>query len=76
MTDIDGTNIDSVTRFEVITDEGRILVCYPSRIRFSLQDDDRTLKVFLEGTDWEAAADHHSALAKDLGDQTRVFAQM
>ncbi len=38
-----------VTRFEVIDKDGRSYVTYDvSSIRFSLQDDGRTIKVFIE----------------------------
>lgn len=41
----------NVTRFEVIDDKGRTYVKYlkgDERIKYSLQDDDRTLKVFID----------------------------
>lgn len=40
-------NTDKVTRFEVIYKTGRVLVLYDVKITLSLQDDDRTLKVFV-----------------------------
>lgn len=40
-------NTDKVTRFEVIDNTGRIIVLYCVKIMLSLQDDDRTLKVFV-----------------------------
>lgn len=39
---------DTVTRFEVIDETGRILVRYGVRVALSYQDDGRTLKVFME----------------------------
>jgi hypothetical protein len=44
---MENNNVDKVTRFEVIDDSGRVLVRYGIRIELHLQDDDRTLKVFL-----------------------------
>lgn len=50
-------NTDSVTRFEVIdhtkNGAGRVVVKYDVAVELSLQDDNRTLKVFL--TDPQAA---------------------
>jgi hypothetical protein len=37
----------AVTRFEVIDETGRVLVKYGVTVELSLQDDERTLKVFL-----------------------------
>lgn len=37
-----------VTRFEVIDDEGRAYVKYGVVVELSLQDDSRTLKVFIK----------------------------
>lgn len=39
---------DKVTRFEVIDEEGRQMVKYDVSVELSMQDDDRTLKVFLK----------------------------
>jgi uncharacterized protein YpuA (DUF1002 family) len=42
-------DVNKVTRLEVIDENGRSYTKYQiSDIKFSLQDDDRTLKVFLE----------------------------
>ena len=42
-------DVSKVTRLEVIDENGRSYVKYKiSDIKFSLQDDDRTLKIFLE----------------------------
>lgn len=44
-----------VNRFEVIDDTGRLTVKYlkdDERVRYVLQDDDRTLKVFIDKLDW------------------------
>ena len=44
------------TRFEVIDDQGRKYVNHLNdnqHIKFSLQDDDRTLKVFIDTTSWK-----------------------
>lgn len=47
-------NTDKVTRFEVIDEAGRILVKYGIRIDFvSLQDDERTLKIFIHSIENE-----------------------
>ena len=46
----------NVTRFEVIDDKGRTYVKYlkdDDRIKYSLQDDDRTLKVFIDNLSWK-----------------------
>lgn len=46
----------NVTRFEVIDEEGRTYVNHleeDQRVKFSLQDDDRTLKVFIDSTSWK-----------------------
>lgn len=40
--------VESVTRFEVIDDAGRILVRNPCRVQLSFQDRRRTLKVFVK----------------------------
>jgi hypothetical protein len=47
--DIDTINeaFKNVTRFEVIDDSGRALVRYGIKVELSLQDETRTLKVFL-----------------------------
>ena len=45
-----------VTRFEVIDDTGRAYVKYlkdDERVKFGLQDDDRTLKVFIDSHSWK-----------------------
>ena len=42
-------DVSKVTRLEVIDENGRSYVKYHiSDVKFSLQDDDRTLKIFLE----------------------------
>jgi len=46
----------NVTRFEVIDDKGRSYVEYLDNdegIEYSLQDDDRTLKVFIDSQHWK-----------------------
>lgn len=46
----------NVNRFEVINSEGRSYVKYlnkDERVKFSLQDDDRTLKVFIDSNSWK-----------------------
>jgi len=46
----------NVTRFEVIDDKGRTYVKYlkdDEGIKYSLQDDDRTLKVFIDKLRWK-----------------------
>lgn len=46
----------NVTRFEVIDDKGRTYVKYLDKdegIKYSLQDDDRTLKVFIDNQRWK-----------------------
>jgi len=46
----------NVTRFEVIDDKGRTYVKYlkdDEVIKYSLQDDDRTLKVFIDNLSWK-----------------------
>jgi len=40
-------NLDTVTRFEVIGNQGRLLTKYGIKLKLSVQDDERTLKVFL-----------------------------
>ena len=45
-----------VNRFEVIDEEGRTYVNHlleDQRVKFSLQDDDRTLKVFIDSNSWK-----------------------
>ena len=45
-----------VTRFEVIDEEGRTYVNHlndDQGVKFSLQDDDRTLKVFIDNLSWK-----------------------
>lgn len=39
---------DKVTRIEVITDEGRKYVQWDCSLQLSIQDDGKTLKVFVE----------------------------
>lgn len=39
--------LKDVTRFEIIDDSGRALVRYGIKVELSLQDEARTLKVFL-----------------------------
>ena len=46
-------NTDKVTRFELITEDGRSVVEYNCEVELSLQDDDRTLKVFLKRREQE-----------------------
>lgn len=42
------TDIDKVTRFEVVDNEGRAYVKYGvQELKFSLQDDGKTLKAFV-----------------------------
>jgi hypothetical protein len=46
------TNYPKVTRVEVITNKGREFVRYEcTDVQFSLQDDGRTIKVFLSSND-------------------------
>lgn len=48
--------MNGVTRFEVIDEEGRTYVNHfneDQRIKFSLQDDDKTLKVFIDSNSWK-----------------------
>lgn len=41
-------NLESVTRFEVVDDEGRLTVLYNIEVKaLHLQDEGRTLKVFV-----------------------------
>ena len=55
----DGLELEAmkgVTRFEVIDDTGRAYVKYlkdNEGVKFSLQDDDRTLKVFVDSHSWK-----------------------
>lgn len=55
----DGLELEAmkgVTRFEVIDEEGRTYVNHlleDQRVKFSLQDDDRTLKVFIDSKSWK-----------------------
>lgn len=56
-----------VTRFEVITEEGRVYVRYGVNVDLSLQDDGRTLKVFLnERLDGDTQSKVVSDIAKGL----------
>jgi hypothetical protein len=51
-TDDSLTNYPKVTRVEVITSKGREFVQHEcAHVRFSLQDDGRTIKVFLSSND-------------------------
>ena len=45
--DIINETFKNVTRFEVIDESGRALVRYGVKLELSLQDETRTLKVFL-----------------------------
>ena len=48
-----------MTRFEVIDNHGRSYTKYGViKLHFSLQDDDRTLKIFVDHTDNEEQAIH------------------
>ena len=52
----DYRKMKSVTRFEVIDDSGRAYVKYLDKdegVVFELQDDDRTLKVFIDKVSWK-----------------------
>lgn len=55
----DGLELETmkgVTRFEVIDDTGRAYVKYlkdDEAVKFGLQDDDRTLKVFVDSHSWK-----------------------
>ena len=55
----DGLDLEAmkgVTRFEVIDEEGRTYVNHlndDQLVKFSLQDDDRTLKVFIDSHAWK-----------------------
>lgn len=60
-------DIAKVTRFEVITEEGRVYVRYGINVDLSLQDDGRTLKVFLnERLDGDTQSKVVSDIAKGL----------
>lgn len=51
----DGLEYDeSITRFEVISDAGRLIVRYDVEVSLSFQDDGRTLKVFMRDRAVEA----------------------
>jgi len=39
--------LDEVTRVEVIDSKGRSYVNYPSKVEISMQDENRTLKIFV-----------------------------
>lgn len=41
-------DIDTVTRFEVIDETGRAYVRNDIKLSFSLQDDSKTLKIFIK----------------------------
>jgi len=41
-------NTKTITRFEVINKEGRVLVYYDVKVELLYQDDGKTLKVFLK----------------------------
>lgn len=41
-------DLTKVTRFEVIDERGRVFSIRPCTIEFSIQDDSRTLKVFVK----------------------------
>ena len=46
----------AVTRFEVIDENGRAYVKYLDKdeeIKYNLQDEDKTLKVFIDKTTWK-----------------------
>lgn len=44
--------LPQVTRVEVIDSNGRTYVCMDaSKVRLSIQDDGRTIKIFLDGRD-------------------------
>lgn len=59
MTSIYDVETDKVTRFEVIDNHGRSYTKYGViKLHFSLQDDDRTLKIFVDHTDNEEQAIH------------------
>lgn len=45
--DIINESFKHVTRFEVIDESGRALVRYGVKVKLSLQDEIRTLKIFL-----------------------------
>ena len=45
---MDLPDLSKVNRFEVIDEQGRVYVKYDATITLSLQDDDRTLKVFVK----------------------------
>jgi len=59
----DGLNLEAmkgVTRFEVIDDNGRAYVKYLDKdkvIKYTLQDEDRTLKVFIDSKSWKEKSD-------------------
>jgi hypothetical protein len=49
-------SMKGVTRFEVIDNKGSSYVKYLDKdegIKYSLQDEDRTLKVFIDSTSWK-----------------------
>ena len=41
-------NTNKVTRLEVIDKNGRVLTYYDVSVKYQLQDDGRTLKIFVE----------------------------
>lgn len=55
-----------VTRFELITDAGRDCVLLGVKISLSLQDDGRTLKIFVDKHPDVSAKDVHEAMTQGL----------
>ena len=60
-------NTDKVTRFELITEDGRSVVEYNCEVELSLQDAGQTLKVFLKRREQEVIP-----VIEDL-DDTKVY---
>ena len=62
-------NVDKVTRFEVIGSAGRLLTKQNVAVKLSLQDDDRTLKVFLSNREVCKTCDGNGVYLEYLGER-------
>lgn len=63
--------LDTVTRFEVIDENGRSYVQYGVHVQLSYQDDNRTLKVFLTPRKDITKKDVTQAMMKGLSKTTK-----
>ena len=61
-------NLPEVTRFEVIDNNGRVLAYYDVHVSVDIQDDGRTMKVFISPKPKDNLIDQRVVMSEELCD--------